>query len=109
MSSSWYNFIVVHIQYIFCIQTSVLSLCDAKETHPYRVCDVPYISWFTVPNMMNTNLYSEGGKSENLRKGVRKNTVSVLVVSVIWWKGQSDIRSGSYTVYYSRCEGLKEA
>jgi hypothetical protein len=33
---------------------------------------------------------------------------SLLDVSVIWWKGQGDIQSGSYTVYHSRGEGLEE-
>jgi len=46
---------------------------------------------------------------ENLRKGVQKNVVSLLDISVIQWKGQGDIRSANYTVYYSRGEGLKEA
>jgi hypothetical protein len=56
----------------------------------------------------NINLYLEGGKVENLRKLMQKNAVSVLDDIVIWWKGQGDILSGSYTVYYFRGEKLKE-
>jgi exonuclease III len=43
---------------------------------------------------------NEGGKLENLRKDMQKNVVSVLFVSEVWWKGQGEIRSGDYTVYY---------
>ena len=32
---------------------------------------------------------------------MQKNYVSVLGVSQVWWKGQGEIRSGDYTVYYS--------
>jgi exonuclease III len=32
---------------------------------------------------------------------MQKNAVSVLVVSEVRWKGQGEIRSGDYTVYYS--------
>jgi hypothetical protein len=70
---------------------------------------VLYISWCSVQNVKSMNLYLERGKLENLRKGVHNNAVSILDVSVIWWKRQGYIRSGSYTVYYSRGEGLKEA
>ncbi|PNF34252.1 hypothetical protein B7P43_G17273 [Cryptotermes secundus] len=35
----------------------------------------------------------------------KKNEVSVLGVSEVRWKGQGEIRSGDYTVYYSRGEG----
>jgi len=56
----------------------------------------------------STNLYLEGGKVENLRKVMQKNTVSVLDDILIQWKGQGDILSGNYTVYYFRGEGLKE-
>jgi len=32
------------------------------------------------------------------KKKMEKNAMSVLVVSVAWWKGQSKIKSGDYTV-----------
>ena len=37
---------------------------------------------------------------ENLKKEMQKNKVSVLGVSEVRWKGQGEIRSGDYTVYY---------
>jgi len=38
---------------------------------------------------------------ENLKTEMQKNDVSVLVVCEVRWKGQGEIRSGDYTVYYS--------
>jgi hypothetical protein len=38
---------------------------------------------------------------ENLKTEMQKNQVSVLGVSEVWWKGQGEITSGDYTVYYS--------
>ena len=38
---------------------------------------------------------------ENLKTEMQKNEVSVLSVSEVRWKGQGEIRSGDYTVYYS--------
>jgi hypothetical protein len=35
---------------------------------------------------------------------MQKNEVSVLGASEVTWKGQGEIRSGDYTVYYSRGE-----
>ena len=35
---------------------------------------------------------------------MQKNEVSVLGVSEVRWKGQGEIRSGDYTIYYSRSE-----
>jgi hypothetical protein len=32
---------------------------------------------------------------------VQKNAVSVVGVIEVWWKGQGEIWSGDYTVYYS--------
>jgi len=32
---------------------------------------------------------------------MQKNAVSILGVSEVRWKGQGEIRSGDYTVYYS--------
>jgi exonuclease III len=40
-------------------------------------------------------------KIEHLKKEMQKNAVSVLGVSEVWWKGQGEIISGDYTVYYS--------
>jgi hypothetical protein len=37
---------------------------------------------------------------ENLKKEMQKNVVSVLGVSEVRWKGQGEIRSGDYAVYY---------
>jgi len=44
---------------------------------------------------------NKGGKLENLKTEMQKNDVSVLGVSEVRWKGQGEIRSGDYTVYYS--------
>ena len=41
------------------------------------------------------------GKLENLKEEMKKSEVSVLGVSEVRWKGQGEIRSGDYTVYYS--------
>ena len=38
---------------------------------------------------------------ENLKEEMKKSEVSVLGVSEVRWKGQGEIRSGDYTVYYS--------
>ena len=39
---------------------------------------------------------------ENLKTEMQKNEVFVLGVGEERWKGQGEIRSGDYTVYYSR-------
>jgi hypothetical protein len=39
-----------------------------------------------------------------LKKEMQKNAVSVLGVSEVRWKGQGEIRSGNYTVYYCGCD-----
>ena len=49
-----------------------------------------YISWCSVQNVKIMDLYLEGRKLENFRKGVQ-NAVSVLDVDVIRWEGQGDI------------------
>jgi hypothetical protein len=36
-----------------------------------------------------------------LKTEMQKNGLSILGVSEVWWKGQGEIRSGDYTVYYS--------
>ena len=38
---------------------------------------------------------------ENFKQEMQKNEVIVLGVSEVRWKGQGEIRSGDYTVYYS--------
>ena len=38
---------------------------------------------------------------KNLKNEMKKNVVSVLSVSEVRWKGQGEISSGGYTVYYS--------
>ena len=41
---------------------------------------------------------------ENLKKEMQKNEVSVLGVREVRWKGQGEIRSGDYIVYYNNGE-----
>jgi len=38
---------------------------------------------------------------ENIKKEMQKNEVSIVGVSEVRWKGQGEIRSDDYTVYYS--------
>jgi hypothetical protein len=47
-------------------------------------------------------------EAQELLKKKEMNAVSVVGVSEVWWKGQSEMKSGGYTVYCSRGEGLKE-
>jgi nitrogen regulatory protein PII len=47
---------------------------------------------------------NRGGKLENLKKELQMNEVSILGVSEVRWKGQGEVKSGDYTVYYSGCE-----
>jgi hypothetical protein len=49
----------------------------------------------------NVRTLNQGGKLENLKKETEKNGVSVMGVSEVRWKGQGEIRSGDYTMYYS--------
>jgi len=49
----------------------------------------------------NVRTLNRGGKLENVKRQMQKNEVSVLDVSEVRWKGQGEIRSGDYTVYYS--------
>jgi exonuclease III len=60
-----------------------------KEHHSFKIG-----TW-------NVRTLNQGGKLENLKKEMQKNAVSVLGVSEVRWKGQGEIRSGDYTVYYS--------
>jgi nitrogen regulatory protein PII len=61
-----------------------------KEHHSFKIG-----TW-------NVRTLNQGGKLENLKKEMQKNAVSVLGVTEVRWKGQGEIRSGDYTVYYSR-------
>ncbi|PNF39636.1 hypothetical protein B7P43_G05675 [Cryptotermes secundus] len=62
---------------------------DQKEHHSYKIG-----TW-------NVWTLNQAGKLENLKMEMQKNEVSVLGVSKVRWKGQGEIRSGDYTVYYS--------
>ena len=62
---------------------------EQKERHIYKIG-----TW-------NVRTLNQGGKLENLKTEMQKNDVSVLGVSEVRWKGQGEIRSGDYTVYYS--------
>ena len=62
---------------------------EQKERHSYKIG-----TW-------NARTLNQGGKLENLKTEMQKNDVSVLGVSEVRWKGQGEIRSGDYTVYYS--------
>ena len=61
---------------------------EQKEHHSYKIG-----TW----NLRTLNR----GKLENFKTEMQKNDVSVLGVSEVRWKGQGEIRSGDYTVYYS--------
>ena len=62
---------------------------EQKEHHSYKIG-----TW-------NVRTFNQGSKLENLKTEMQKNEVSVLGVSEVRWKGQCEIRSGDYTVYYS--------
>jgi hypothetical protein len=55
----------------------------------------------------NIRTLNQGGKLENLKTEMLKNTASLLGISEVQWKGQGEIRSGDYTVYYSRGDRAK--
>ncbi|PNF38086.1 hypothetical protein B7P43_G16077 [Cryptotermes secundus] len=61
---------------------------DQKKHHGYKIG-----TW-------NVTTLNQAGKLENLKTEMEKNEVSVLGVSEVRWKGQGEIRSGDYTVYY---------
>ena len=48
----------------------------------------------------NVRTLNQGSKLENLKTEMQKNEASVLCVSEMRWKGQGEIKSGDYTVYY---------
>jgi len=60
-----------------------------KERHSYKIG-----TW-------NVRTLNQGGKLENLKQEMQKNEVSILGISELRWKGQGELRSGDYTVYYS--------
>jgi len=62
---------------------------EQKERHSYKIG-----TW-------NVRTLNRGGKLENLKTEMQKYDVSVLGVSEVRCKGQGEIRSGDYTVYYS--------
>jgi hypothetical protein len=63
-----------------------------NEQHSYKIG-----TW-------NVRTLNRGGKLENLKKEMQKSEVDILGVSEVRWKGQCEIRSGDYTVYYSGSE-----
>ena len=65
---------------------------EQKERHSYKIG-----TW-------NVRTLNQGGKLDNLKTEMQKNDVSVLGVSEVRWKGQGEIRSGGYTLYYSGSE-----
>ena len=62
---------------------------EQNEHHSYKIG-----TW-------NVRTWKQGGKLENLKKEMLKNELSIGVVSEARWKGQGEIKSGDYTVYYS--------
>ena len=68
---------------------------EQKEHHSYKIG-----TW-------NVRTLNQGGKLENLKMEMQKNEVSVLDVSEVRWKGQGEIKSGDYTVYYSGGEQVE--
>jgi hypothetical protein len=62
---------------------------EQKEHHSYKIG-----TW-------NVRTLNQAGKLENLKMEMQKNEVSVVGVSEVRWKGQGEIKSGDYTVYYS--------
>jgi hypothetical protein len=54
---------------------------------------------------MNLRTLRQGGKLVNLKKEIQKNELPILSVSEARWKGQGEIQSFDYTVYY--CGGKR--
>jgi hypothetical protein len=48
----------------------------------------------------NVRTLRQGGKFANLKKEIQKNELPILRVNEAWWKGQGEIQSCEYTVYY---------
>ena len=68
---------------------------EQKEHHSYKIAT------------SNVRTLNQGGKLENLKTEMQKNEVSFLCVCEARWKGQGEIRSGDFTVYYSGGEGAE--
>jgi hypothetical protein len=62
---------------------------EKKEQHSYKTA-----TWYV-------RTLNQGGKLQNLKKKTQQNEVHILGVSEVRWKGEGEIRSGYYTVYYS--------
>jgi len=62
---------------------------EQKEHHSYKIG-----TW-------NVRTLNQGGKLENLKTETQKNEMSVLGISEVRWKGQGEISSGDFTMYYS--------
>src|SRR5215469_2885576 len=72
-----------------CRQYDKQKCKEQREHYRYKIA-----TW-------NVRTLNRGGKLENLKAEMQKNDVSILGVSEVRWKGQGEIRSGDYTVYYS--------
>ena len=74
-------------------------------THTFSTCILKFSAFsnffLCILFSWNVRTLNQGGKLENLKTEMQKNDVSVLGVSEVRWKGQGEIRSGDYTVYYS--------
>ena len=68
---------------------------EQKEHHSYKIG-----TW-------KVRTLKQGGILENLKREMQKNEMSVLGVSEVRWKEQGEIRSGDYTLYYSRGERVE--
>jgi hypothetical protein len=49
----------------------------------------------------NVKTLNQGSKLKDLKKDTHKNAGSVLEATEVQWKGQGEISSADYTVYYS--------
>jgi hypothetical protein len=72
-------------------ETSRSTHCrkTGKDPHQYRI------------GICNVRTLNQGGKLENLKREMERNGMSIMGVSEVRWKGQGEIRSGDYTMYYS--------
>jgi hypothetical protein len=64
---------------------------ECKEQKEYYSCKIG--TW-------NVGTLNQGGNLENFKTEMQKSEVSVLGVIEVRWKGQIEIRSGYYTLYY---------
>jgi len=65
---------------------------EQKKNHSYKIG-----TW-------DLRTLNQGSKLENLKTEMQKIEVSVLGVGEVRLKGQGEIRSGGYTLYYSGSE-----